>query len=133
MMFRALGSLQSAVYCVLVLCTVLFFLVLAPAAGGAARECGLGAETGGRGATSPGTLGLVTIQIVRGSRALGPVLCQCGLHALLQLAAGSGKVPGGLTSSGSDAWAWVWVWAWRGIHSACSSRAMRLRLRLRLR
>jgi hypothetical protein len=35
-----------------------------------------------------------------------------------QLEAGSGKVPGGLTSSGSGAWAWPWPWAWRGIHSA---------------
>ena len=77
------------------LLSLCFLPVLAPAAGDAARECGLGAETGGRGATSPGTLGLglgrVLLQSVRGSRAWGPAPCQCGL----QLAAGSWQLEGG--------------------------------------
>ena len=101
------------------LLSLCFLPVLAPAAGDAARECGLGAETGGRGATSPGTLGLVAgasttykAFVDQGPGAQRRVNAGCSWL----LAAGSGKVPGALTSSGSGAWAWPW--AWRGIHFA---------------
>lgn len=84
------------------LLSLCFLPVLAPAAGDAARECGLGAETGGRGATSPGTLGLVAgasttykAFVDQGPGAQRRVNAGCSWL----LAAGSGKVPGALTSS----------------------------------